>query len=86
MIYLKRIYIRLLRVLIDILFLIENIINVIFSILEVFIPFIRNEKDSKVILVDFRNKVYFKLLDLLTWLNQKELHYENEKISNIIDI
>ena len=86
MIYLQRIYIRILRVLIDILFLIDNIICVIFSILEVFIPFIRNENDSRVILVDFRNKVYFKLLDLLTWLNQKELNYENEKISNIIDI
>lgn len=85
MIYLRRIYIRILRVLIDILFLLECLTNVIFSILEVFIPF-RNKNDSKVILVDFRNKVYFQLLDLLSDLNQKELYYENKKISDIVDI
>lgn len=79
MIYLQRFYIGILRCFLSFLYLLENIIDFVFSFLEIFIRiFYRNIDSTYTILFKLRGKSYFLLLDFNQWINELDCNYENK--------
>lgn len=79
MIYLQRFYIGILRCFLSFLFLLENIIDFIFSFLEIFIRIVyQNPNSTYIILPKLRGESYFLLLDFNSWINDLDCNYENK--------
>jgi hypothetical protein len=72
------IYVGLLSVVCEFLFLLETFISFLLSLIELFIrPFYRNEKNFHIILVNKRTDFLYKILDFHAYINELDCKIQN---------
>lgn len=81
--FISSLYVGLLSVVCEFLFLLETLISFIFSIIELFIrPFYRNKNNFHIILVKQKNNFLYKILDFSAYINQLDCNIQNNFNNN----